>query len=91
MLSTTGSLGGALVKEMLVSEGLQATQETVGGSNMSKAWRKTMKAHHTLRHELAKVFEKVDTGEGSKAKPFPRTKTFLTYKRKLVFICCCCV
>ena len=28
-----------------------------------------MKAHHTLRHQLAKVFEKVDTGEGSKAKP----------------------
>ena len=58
------------MKEMLASEVLPATQKTsVGGSNNHKAWIKTMKAHHTLRHQLAKVFEKVDTGEGSKAKP----------------------
>jgi hypothetical protein len=89
MLSTNGSHGGALMKEMPASEVLTATQKMpVGGSNNHKAWIKAMKAHHTLRHQLAKVFEKVDTGEGSKAKPClgARTKTFRTYKRKHVFM-----
>jgi hypothetical protein len=55
---------------MLASEGIPVSQETpIGGSNNHKAWIKTMKAHHTLRHQLAKVYEKVDTGEGSKARP----------------------